>query len=205
MIRTPHDCVNGPMAAVAADVRHSFEATGTVAFLFVEPESAVGRALAKRLFKDSSLAEIDAGPFATILAALSNRFGADGAAAELVEIGQQLVALIAGDIVPELPSARVQALIGYIRENLDGPILLDAAASCAALSPSRARHLFAATTGLAFKTFVLWQRLERAVEFYAAGQSLTESAHAAGFADSAHLSRTFRKTFGIPASMLEVS
>ena len=34
------------------------------------------------------------------------------------------------------------------------------------------------------------------------GSSLTEAAHEAGFADSAHLSRTFRATFGIAPSFL---
>ncbi len=95
-------------------------------------------------------------------------------------------------------------MIDFIRANLDGPLSLVAAAASASLSPSRARHLFALDTGLPFKRFVLWQRLERAVELFAAGHSLTAAAHEAGFADSAHLSRTFRKTFGIPASMLEV-
>lgn len=34
------------------------------------------------------------------------------------------------------------------------------------------------------------------------GSSLTEAAHAAGFADSAHFSRTFRRMFGVaPASL----
>lgn len=203
-IRTEHQSATGPIAAVAADLRHNFAATGAVAFLFIEPESAAGRTAAARLFADSGLTGIDARPFAPALEALRKCFEADGRAEDLVEIGQALVAGIAGEMVPELPGARVQAMIDFIRTNLDGPLSLNAAADRAALSPSRARHLFAATTGLPFKTFVLWQRLERAVELYAAGDSLTEAAHAAGFADSAHLSRTFRKTFGISASMLAV-
>jgi AraC-like DNA-binding protein len=43
------------------------------------------------------------------------------------------------------------------------------------------------------------------VEIYAAGASLTEAAHEAGFADSAHFSRTFRRTFGLPAASLRVN
>ena len=36
----------------------------------------------------------------------------------------------------------------------------------------------------------------------ATGDSLTAAAHDAGFADSAHFSRTFLRMFGIPASVL---
>ena len=70
------------------------------------------------------------------------------------------------------------------------------------LSPSRLRHLFVEQTGLAFKTYLLWLRLVRALEIYAEGRSLTESAHAAGFSDSAHFSRIFKRTFGLPATTL---
>ena len=41
-----------------------------------------------------------------------------------------------------------------------------------------------------------------AVQLYSEGKTLTESAHAAGFADSAHFSRAFRRTFGLPATTL---
>jgi AraC family transcriptional regulator len=73
------------------------------------------------------------------------------------------------------------------------------------LSPGRTRHLFVEQTGLPFRTYLLWLRLVRAVEVYAGGASLTEAAHGAGFADSAHLSRTFRRMFGIAAASLRVS
>ena len=100
---------------------------------------------------------------------------------------------------------RVAAMVAYVADGIDGALTLPAAASAACLSPSRARHLFAAQTGLPFKTFVLWRRIEKAVALYAAGASLTEAAHEAGFADSAHLSRTFRRTFGLPAAALQVN
>ncbi|MBF6447880.1 helix-turn-helix domain-containing protein [Nocardia elegans] len=41
-----------------------------------------------------------------------------------------------------------------------------------------------------------------AVARTAAGDDVTAAAHAAGFADSAHLSRTCRATFGLPPSAL---
>ncbi len=72
------------------------------------------------------------------------------------------------------------------------------------LSPSRFRHLFIKEVGLAFRPYVLWLRLGRAVEAFAAGETLTAAAYRAGFADSAHLSRTFRRMYGIAAGALQL-
>jgi AraC family transcriptional regulator len=56
-----------------------------------------------------------------------------------------------------------------------------------------------AETGIRFRPYVLWLRLEIAVASYAAGNSLTEASYAGGFADSAHFSRTFKRMFGVAA------
>ncbi len=204
VIATPHQSMNGPVTAVAADTPHILQTTGAVALLFVEPESPAGRAIAARFFANSSLAKIDAGAFVPLISILRDQFAAGCSAAELIATGREILAAVAVEQAPNLPDRRVRAIIDFVRANLDGPLTLGAAAASVNLSSSRARHLFVMDTGLPFKTFVLWQRLGRAVELYAAGQSLTEAAHEAGFADSAHLSRTFRKTFGIAASLLEV-
>lgn len=78
------------------------------------------------------------------------------------------------------------------------------AAGVACLSESRFSHLFVREVGLPFRTFLLWRRLMRAVEGMAAGRSLTAAAHEAGFSDSAHFSRAFRRMFGLPADWLEL-
>jgi AraC-like DNA-binding protein len=71
------------------------------------------------------------------------------------------------------------------------------------LSPSRLRHVLVEETGTTFRGLVLWLRILRALEVVTEGRSWTEAAHRAGFADSAHLSRTFRRMFGVsPATLL---
>jgi AraC-like DNA-binding protein len=75
--------------------------------------------------------------------------------------------------------------------------------AAAALSTGRFRHLFVRETGVAFRPYVLWLRLNVAIECSMQGRSWTEAAHEAGFADSAHLSRTFRRMFGMnPATLV---
>lgn len=75
-----------------------------------------------------------------------------------------------------------------------------------AVSPSRFAHLFSEQVGLPMRRYLLELRTRRALLQVARGDSLTTSAYAAGFADSAHLSRTFRRMTGIaPSSLLKYS
>lgn len=204
-LRTEAERLAGPAVAVASDVQHIFRAHGMVAFLFVAPESPAGRALAAATFRDTALAALPLAPLAEPMAALAAWFRADGSEAELIGLGKALVGALAEPAAAPPADERVAAMLAYVADGIDGALSLPAAASAACLSPSRARHVFAVQTGLPFKTFVLWRRIEKAVALYAAGASLTEAAHEAGFADSAHLSRTFRRNFGLPAAALQVN
>lgn len=198
------DYLGGPIVAVRSDAPHSFRASGAVAFLFVEPESAVGRALDRELFLEGPVASLTTEKAISWLDTLRACLTGGPTEEEMLRLGRK--------IVDELPTPggsrpidpRVQRMIAYAVANLEDGITLSSTAAHINLSQSRARHLFVAQTGLPFKTYVLWLRLERAVQLYAGGQSLTEAAHEAGFADSAHFSRTFRRTFGLPAAALRL-
>lgn len=72
------------------------------------------------------------------------------------------------------------------------------------LSPSRFIALFRAQTGLPVRNYVLWRRLLLAAQRLERGDSVTTAAHAAGFADAAHLSRSFRKVIGAAPSELRL-
>ncbi len=196
--------LTGPVAAVGSDARHSFRASGAVAFLFVAPESSVGTALGKLLFAPQPWTKITSGPLAASLEPLRQFFERGGSDEELQKLGKGIMMTLPSADSPTMLDPRVLAMIAYAQQNLEDGLTLPKAAGCVALSPSRARHLFVAQTGLPFKTYVLWLRIERAVALYAAGSSLTEAAHEAGFADSAHFSRTFRRTFGLPAAGLRL-
>jgi AraC-like DNA-binding protein len=55
------------------------------------------------------------------------------------------------------------------------------------------------------RSYVLWRRLLHVWTLLVQGESLSAAAHAAGFADSAHLARTARTMFGLPPSALQMS
>ena len=205
-LRAAGETMRGPAVAVAADVDHIFEATGRAAFLFVDPETAAGAAIAAGLFGSNRLAAIPESRIAGHVEALrAYSDSPQGSGIDLADLGRRLVADLAGGIAPRPLDRRVEAMIAYANANLEGPVTLADAVASIGLSPSRLRHLFADQTGLPFKTYMLWLRIGKAVEAYARGASLTEAAHEAGFADSAHLSRTFRRTFGLPAAALRVN
>ena len=202
MLETAGHRIDAPAIAVAADARHRFRAAGLLAFVFVEPESREGRALAETLFAADALAAIDSQRLLPALAPLARTFDDSLDRPELLAAGRAAIEALVPPIAPRLPDPRITRVIEQVSANMNQPLDLAARAAGVFLSPSRLRHLFVEQTGLAFKTYILWMRLVRAIDAYSVGQSLTEAAHAAGFSDSAHFSRIFRRTFGLPATTL---
>jgi len=198
--------IGGNAIAVAPDAGHTFEAEGLIGILFIEPESRPGRAVAKRLFNTGALAVVPPdllGDFRTLLAAAYR--AADKDDNVLADLGRALISHLAGDTRADVPDLRIRKVIAWAGKQLEGPIGLSDAVPVANLSTGRLRHLFVEQTGLPFKTYLLWLRLMRAVQCFAEGRSLTEAAHEAGFSDSAHLSRTFRRMFGVAPTSLRIT
>ncbi len=197
--------VRGDAAAVAADADHAFEPEGLMAIIFIEPESRVGRAVARRLLGGAEIAEIPAGMLRDLRERITLAYRAlvrnD---ATLASLGRELVTALGGDTIAGEPDLRIRKVISWAATQIDEPVGLSGAVAVSGLSASRLRHLFVEQTGLPFKTYLLGLRLTRAVESFAAGASLTQAAHQAGFADSAHLSRTFRRMFGIAPAALRM-
>lgn len=196
--------VSGPFAIVAPDAPHAFEARGLVAHLFIEPESRAGRSL-MQLINGQPAVEIGVEQVRDAPEIIRRAFdhSIDPRSA-LREAGEEIANRIAGHTRTVDPDRRVRQIIKWAKENLDRTVAINEAADGVGLSPSRASHLFVEETGLPFRTFVLWLRLVRAVDAHAGGVNLTEAAQAAGFADSAHLSRTFKRMFGLPANALDM-
>lgn len=190
-------------AIVMPDRAHLFDGCGhTVAMVFVEPETLAGRELVARhrqhdvdLLRDEGLA--------TCTTALHAVFEARGTEAALVEAAQCIVEHLSGRSTGlQAVDPRIARVLERIREHPDAELTLAKVAAVAHLSPSRFRHLFVAQTGISFRAYLLWARVALAVARGMAGGSWTEAAQQAGFADSAHLSRTCRRMFGIAPTML---
>ena len=172
--------------------------------LFVEPETREGRAIAERYLRDG----IAAIPEAVLADAAPALFAAWHARSEsaVIDAATRLVHGLTGGVEPSVVSdPRILRAVAYIKAHLDAPLTLEDVAAEACLSPSRFRHLFVEETGTALRPYILWRRFLRVWELLAAGASVSSAAHAAGFADAAHLSRTSRSMFGVPPSALQMA
>lgn len=188
-----------PGAVIAAGCEHQL-ASGPdpVLLLYLERESEPGRALddwcgkkAKPLSQDqnrrlqSLIANAaDIGP-QTIEQVLNVILGSASTIAHAAFRDERISRSI--DSLPRRPPERVSVAT---------------LAKQAGLSPSRYAHLFRAHTGMPLRPYLRWLRLQQALAEVAHGANLTDAAYAAGFTDSAHLSRTFRRTFGIRPNIL---
>lgn len=192
-------------AIIAAHQAHAFEARGEfVGMIFIEPESREGRALHQRCLGEgiSSLAD---GTLELEIAALAASYKGTALDPELAASARSVIAkLAATSTVPVVSlDKRIERVVELLRERIGETVLLAEIADAACLSPDRFRHLFIEETGMRFRPYVLWLRIEIALAAFAAGRSLTEASHAGGFADSAHFSRTFKRMFGIAPSSFQ--
>ncbi|CDZ89527.1 helix-turn-helix transcriptional regulator [Rhodococcus ruber] len=188
------DRQRGTDIVVPADTPHRIEAgagVGTVVFL--DPDTAAGRAAHQRC-RDVGWT---GGP------PLARPDHPDDSLAAVIT--NLLLVLLPGDDVATR-QARHPAVTAA--QNLlptliaQGPVRTSDLAHRVGISASRLTHLFSDQVGLPVRRYVLWIRLSIAITRVAAGDDLTAAAHAAGFSDSAHLTRTCREIFGLPPSAL---
>ena len=190
-------------AVIGPDVVHEYLAAGKLVInLFLEPESRLGRSMLDR-FDRSGISRLDSASIETAVARLVVLFSEDAGDDLLMQETLQVFGRLAGLTPLGHPTdPRILRVIDWIYDRIDAPLTLGAAADQVHLSESRLRHLFVAETGIAFRAFVLWARVKRAVEIGFGGASWTDAAMGANFADQAHLTRTCRRMFGLVPSAL---
>ncbi len=191
-------------ALVPSRATHSIDVSECAwsAVLFVEPETAQGRALAARL--QGGVEHLTESAIAGGVARLEHAWRVEQRQDAVTAACQALFGELSATPAHEPSDPRVLAAIDRIRQRLDDVPSLDEVAAAVNLSPSRFRHLFVEQTGMPMRTYVLWRRVLRVWELLMRGETLSSAAHAAGFADSAHLSRTSRTMFGLPPSVLQM-
>lgn len=190
---------------IPPDLPHTFQAPGKViAHIFGQPESIVGRRILTR-FGGGRIVALDRAEAQHLGASLKDAYFDKAPDDDLAAIARQAFRNLTHDEIPQPDlDVRLRRALAEIDRRLDEPMTLPALALQVGLSEGRFRHLFVSQVGVAFRAYVLWARLNRALALGYSGTPWTEAAHAAGFADSAHLTRTCRRTFGIaPTSIAD--
>lgn len=186
----------GPGVVVAADHVHRLVSRpAPLALLYVEPESAAGRLLERWCSGGARpLSGAQHRSLVSLLPAIATEI--ENGLADPLRRALLGTSEIEGEERPM--DERIERSLAGLPRPLPSRIALADLAARAELSPSRYAHLFRAEVGLPLRPYLRWRRLREALTEIARGRTLTSAALAAGFSDSAHLSRTFRRTFGIP-------
>lgn len=203
-LRTQTGRVHRRLAIIPSRGEHALIATGRTILVLIEPAGPVGSAVSRFAAEN---ADVD---LADRLADLSAPPTGDPQA--VVTWSRHVLEQLTGvSCAMDRGSGRpeVQQLVRYVDDHLDGSPLLNDIAELVGLSPRHLSRAVAEQIGMPFRRYVLWRRLRRAVLAVREGHDMTTAAATAGFADSAHLSRVFRKLFGLTPSevlpLLEVS
>jgi AraC-like DNA-binding protein len=198
-----HDWRSFAAALIPPHLSHAFDgAAQFTAQIFIEPETLEGRALLTR-FGTEAIVELPPDEVALHAKALRTLELRQADASALQRAARTFVDGLAGAHRPAVVDARVERTIRSLWQS-NRSVGLSEAAARVALSPARFRHLFVEQTGQSFRSYQLWLRLQRAIEVISNGAAATDAAHAAGFSDAAHLTRTFRRMMGITPTSVKI-
>ena len=192
----------GSGIAVRPDVMHSYNANGAAgAMLFVDPESLEGVWLRSSLRNEITL--VPSSRLVTCAAELRRFVEQPMESLQIAALIKHCVqALNTGAPPSRRLDERVTRVLAAIRAADDLRMSIEDAAAMVFLSPGRFAHLFKQQVGLPFRRYILWRKLARAVMLIGRERTIAAAAHAADFADAAHLTRTFYEMFGMPPSVM---
>ena len=193
------------LAVIPSKVTHALDGGGRLAAqIFVEPQSPEGRILTENYCSDGGINDVPFELIARSADQLLSSYLSGASAEELKRDAHAIIAdLTAGSTPRTVTNPRILTAIELMEQRLDTMITLRNAAALVHLSPGRFRHLFVEETGTPLRPYLLWLRLSKAVDAISRGDSITSAAHMAGFSDSAHLTRIFRRMFGLAPSSLK--
>ncbi len=187
---------------VRPDAEHSFDCNGAFGvMMFVDPESSEGAWLSMALRQDITIVpdtRLDA-----LEPALRTFADQPDESSDIAAVVRQCIQGLRSGLAPTRRlDARVTTVLDAIRASDDLRMSLDQAADKACLSATRFAHLFKEQVGLPFSRYMLWRKLTRAMVAIASEGTIAAAAHAADFADAAHLTRTFYQMVGMAPSVL---
>ena len=186
---------------VAPNVDQQLDAQGAQAVILqVDPETADYGRIAHHFERTGRVHQLAQETISRLRAEAGEPIASGGRG---IDVWQRVIGTLAhpGGAVREIDS-RVREVLKILKQDFLTPPKAAELARRVGLSSGRLIHLFSEQMSLPLRRYVLWLRLRDVVLSLAMGHTLTEAAHRAGFADSAHMTRTFRGMFGMPPSIM---
>ena len=189
------------MIAPDFDNQCMIPASGRWLHIGIEPEANLAINLIRKYLSNSSLLMLNnkiISSFADNIKLLLS----DHATLEKIDklLQNFLTALLGYAEKPKILDYRIKKVVQILKEAREKNPALHELSAQVELSGGRLVHLFKEEIGIPIRRYMLWVRINRAIMELVKSKNLTEAAHAAGFADSAHFSRTFLRMFGIQPS-----
>jgi AraC family transcriptional regulator len=102
-----------------------------------------------------------------------------------------------------LPREKLVRAVAYIQDQLDTDLTVSGIAQAVGLSPNHFTKLFKESTGQSPHQYVVEARVRKAKELLTTAKfTISEAAHHVGFVDQSHLTRHFKRVFGLPPRRL---
>jgi AraC family transcriptional regulator len=103
----------------------------------------------------------------------------------------------------ELSREKLVRAVEYIQDQLDADLTVSGIAQAVGMSPYHFTRLFKEFTGQTPYQYVVDARVKKAKELLTTGKfTISEVAYHVGFADQSHLTRHFKRVFGLPPKRL---
>jgi AraC family transcriptional regulator len=102
-----------------------------------------------------------------------------------------------------LPREKLMRAVEYIQDQLDTDLTVSGIAQAVYISPDHFTRLFKESTGRSPHQYVIEARVRKAKELLTTGKfTISEAAYQVGFVDQSHLTRHFKRIFGLPPKRL---
>jgi AraC family transcriptional regulator len=102
-----------------------------------------------------------------------------------------------------LPRAKLARAVEYIQDQLDADLTVSGIAQAVGVSRYHFTRLFKESTGQSPYQYVVEARVRKAKQLLTTGRfTISEAAYHVGFVDQSHLTRHFKRIFGLPPKTL---
>lgn len=187
---------------LSPNFKHTIDSQGDwQVLMLLSPEEESTKRIAAAYLQDKDIATLDDALVRPIIIEILDAAVPDFPEEYAKQIFVNIVERLSKTLDPHSAfDPRIQNVLDMIQKHPSKKFSAAEIAEKVYLSESRLIHLFKEQVGLPLRRYLLWHRLLAAIDSLSTSEDLTSAAHNAGFADSAHLSRTFKVMFGVPPS-----